>query len=139
MVQSRAIAAAFVVPVLLLSGQHASAESGAPCLDPHAPKPATVADHGLLNKYASALPQPKYPRAARRAGICGDVDAEVVVDVWSGTVIWARVASGPAALRGAVADVVCKARFAPIVGDGQPVRVGGTLRYTFACPKAPPN
>jgi len=125
--------------ILLPAHRLADAKSKASCLDPEALKPATVADRGLLNRYASVLPQPKYPRAARSAGICGDVDVEVVVDMWSGTVIWGRVTSGPIELRDAAASVACRAPFSPIVGDGPPVRVGGTLRYTFRCPKAPPN
>jgi TonB family protein len=134
------IAAALIGLSILLSAHRlADAKSKASCLDPEAPKPTTVADRGLLNRYASALSQPKYPRAARNAGISGDVDVEVVVDMWSGTVLWARVTSGPIALRDAAASVACRARFSPIVGEGPPTRVGGTLRYTFRCPKVPPN
>jgi hypothetical protein len=139
-IKLRLIAAALIGMSILLSGHRlADAKSTASCLDPEAPKPATVADRGLLNRYASALPRPKCPPAARSAGICGDVDEEVVVDMWSGTVIWARVTSGPIALRDAAANVTCRARFSPIVGEGPPVRVGGTLRHIFRCPKVPPN
>lgn len=134
------IAAALIdVSILVPAQQLVDAKSKVSCLDPQAPKPAIVADRGILNRYATALPQPRYPRAARSAGICGDVDVEVVVDMWSGSVVWAKVTSGPIALRDAAASVACRARFSPIVGEGPPARIGGMLRYTFRCPKVPPN
>ena len=100
-------------------------------------EPAVMAEvAGVLNRKALAMPRPKYPLTARRAGVRGVVTVRVVVDVATGQVVWARIVSGPDVLREAVLDVVCGVRFSPIKDvDG---RVGGTLVYRFGVREAPP-
>ena len=84
---------------------------------------------GDVTRKALVLPQPEYPRAAWAARVSGDVKVEVVIDINSGRVAWARVLDSPPLLQDAVRDVVCQARFSPTNDvDG---RVSGILIYRF--------
>lgn len=89
-----------------------------------------VVNLGNLNSRARNLPVPTYPPAAKTAGINGTVAVSVVVDE-SGNVISARAASGPLMLRGAAESAARQARFSPQRMGGQPVKMSGSLLYTF--------
>jgi len=95
------------------------------------PRPEVKIRLGDITKKALELPQPRYPREAKAAGISGDVHAEVVVDMSNGRVVWARIIDGHPLLQEAVKKVVCLARFSYVVTSGQPMKVSGILTYKF--------
>ncbi|HXM34040.1 MAG TPA: TonB family protein [Pyrinomonadaceae bacterium] len=86
---------------------------------------------GVLNSKAIELPDPEYPEEARRARAGGRVLVSVVVDE-TGKVISAEVEDGPILFRRAALEAARKARFRPLLVDGQPVKVSGVLQYLFA-------
>lgn len=86
---------------------------------------------GVLNGKAVVLPKPDYPEIARRAHATGTVVVEVVIDL-SGKVISAHAISGPVLLKGAAEQAAMQARFSPTLLSGQPVRMTGTINYTFS-------
>ena len=94
------------------------------------PRPDVKLSLGDVTKKALELPQPEYSRAARTARVPGNVQAEVVIDINTGRVVWARVLNSHSLLREAVSNVVCRARFAPM--NDVDVRVSGILTYRFA-------
>ena len=84
---------------------------------------------GDVTKKAIQLPRPLHPQLAKAAGLYGNVKAEVVIDINSGSVMWAQVISGHSLLKAAVRDVVCRARFVPTNDvDGH---ASGILTYRF--------
>ena len=89
---------------------------------------------GDVTKKARVLPKPKYPREAKNARISGIVRAEVVIDIHSGEVVWAKIDNGHPLLREAVKDVVCRAQFYPTFINSPPIRVGGIITYRFGRP-----
>jgi protein TonB len=76
------------------------------------------------------LPKPSYPLAARSARVTGVVVVEVVIDI-NGKVISARPLSGPVLLQQSAVQAAHGARFSPTILSGQPVKVVGTISYTF--------
>ena len=86
---------------------------------------------GDVTKKARVLPKPAYPRQARAAKISGVVRAEVVIDVHTGDVVWAKAGDGHPLLREAVKRVVCGAQFYPTIIISPPMRVGGIITYRF--------
>ena len=99
--------------------------------EPNQPRPQVKIRFGDITKKALELPQPHYPREARAAGVFGGAHVEVVIDMASGAVIWARIIDGHPMLQEAVKKVVCLARFAPVVTSSRRMTVGGTLTYRF--------
>ncbi len=95
------------------------------------PRPKVKITRGDITRYALVLPQPKYPPQAKGIRFSGAVVVEVVVDVNSGKVIWARFANGHPLLREAVRKVVCQARFAPMNINSPPINLSGTITYRF--------
>ena len=87
-------------------------------------------DLGEVTKKAVQLPRPRYPQLAKTAGAYGNVKAQVAIDINTGAVVWAQTVSGHPLLQAAVRDVVCKARFAPLLDANG--FVGGTVTYHFA-------
>jgi protein TonB len=85
---------------------------------------------GILNGKAVSLPQPQYPDMARRVGVAGVVEVEVLIDV-SGKIISAKAVKGPAMLQQAAEYAARQARFVPTLLSGQPVKVTGTITYNF--------
>jgi len=81
---------------------------------------------GMLNQKAIYLPPPEVP-GGEASGV---VLVAIVVDE-SGTVTEARAISGPAQLHAAAVQAARLARFSPTLLMGEPVRVSGTLSYTF--------
>ena len=85
---------------------------------------------GVLNGKATALPRPDYPDAAREAKAAGTVTVQVTVDE-QGAVVEAKAVNGDAMLYDAAEAAARKAKFAPAVYNGRPVKVIGVLNYTF--------
>ena len=97
---------------------------------PVAKAPVRPISGGVLNGKAMSLPAPAYPEIARRSRTTGVVAVEVVVDV-SGRIIAAKAVSGPEMLRAAAENAALKAKFAPTLLSGQPVKITGTISYNF--------
>jgi protein TonB len=85
---------------------------------------------GVLNSKALSLPLPVYPASARSAGASGKVVVEVTINE-EGKVVEARAVSGHPMLQQAAVQAARLARFKPAMLSGQPVKVTGTISYTF--------
>ncbi|MEO8435526.1 MAG: energy transducer TonB [Pyrinomonadaceae bacterium] len=85
---------------------------------------------GVLNGRAISLSQPKYPKAARKAGDWGRVIVRVLIDE-RGNVISAKALEGPETLRAAAVDAASRSRFTPTRLAGHPVKVYGEIIYNF--------
>lgn len=90
------------------------------------PRPDAILRLGNVTKKALDLPRPVYPKGARAYG---NVRAEVVININTGRVVWARVLNGHPLLQEAVSNVVCRARFAPT--NDVNGRVNGIIIYRF--------
>ena len=75
-------------------------------------------------------PPPAYPQAAKSAGASGKVVVEVTIDE-DGKVVEARAVSGHPMLQQAAVQAARLAKFSPAMLSGQPIRVTGTISYTF--------
>ena len=82
---------------------------------------------GVLNGKAIYLPQPQLPTGDAPTGT---VMVQVLVDE-QGSVMTARAVSGPPALHVAAVNAARLARFTQTLLMGEPVKVSGTLVYTF--------
>ena len=85
---------------------------------------------GVLNTKAISLPKPLYPPGARSFGAWGTVVVEVTISE-EGKVVEARALSGHSLLQGAAVNAARLAKFLPARLSGMPVKVTGTIRYTF--------
>jgi hypothetical protein len=90
-------------------------------------RPETKLNLGEVTEKALELPQPEYRRWSRGSRISGIAQAEVVIDINTGRVVWARLLNGHSLLQLTVGDVVCRARFAPT--NDVNGRVGGIITY----------
>ena len=97
-------------------------------------RPEVKLSLGDVTKKARVLPKPKYPREAKDAKISGIVRAEVVIDIHSGEVVWAKIDNGHPLLREAVKEVVCRAQFHPTFINSPPIRIAGIITYRFGSP-----
>jgi len=91
---------------------------------------AETIEAGNLNGKALSLLAPVYPPLAKQMHITGMIKVDVVVSE-SGKVETAKVASGSAMLRQPAVDAALKAKFAPTLKAGAPVKVAGFLQYDF--------
>lgn len=107
--------------------EQASNTAGGQVPNPNQPKQKGPIAGGMLNSKAMYLPQPEVP-AGEAAGV---VLVQVLIDE-QGTVIDARPVSGPQHLQAAAVNAARLARFAPSLVSGEPVKVSGTLSYSFA-------
>ena len=80
---------------------------------------------GVLNSKAIYLPQPE-----AHGDATGVVVVAVLIDE-QGTVIEAKAVAGPPNLHAAAINAARLARFAPTLLMGEPVKVTGTLNYSF--------
>lgn len=87
-------------------------------------------ESGNLNGRALSLPTPVYPLIAKQSRVVGMVKVDIVVNE-TGKVEVAKASSGPTLLRQAAMDAAQKAKFAPTLKAGAPVRVTGFLQYEF--------
>ena len=85
---------------------------------------------GVLNSKATSLPLPSYPPAAAAVRAEGAVSVNVTVDQ-NGRVVSAQAASGHPLLQAAAVEAAKKARFAPTLLSGEPVKVSGIIMYNF--------
>lgn len=81
---------------------------------------------GMLNGKAIYLPLPEVP-AGEATGV---VLVQVLIDE-QGSVVDAKAVSGPQHLQAAAVNAARLARFTPTLLLGEPVRVSGTLSYSF--------
>jgi TonB family protein len=81
---------------------------------------------GVLNSKAIYFPQPEASGEAT-----GVVVVQVLIDE-QGSVIDAKAVAGPANLHAAAVNAARLARFSPTMLMGEPVKVTGTLNYSFA-------
>jgi Ca-activated chloride channel family protein len=93
-------------------------------------RPRKPASGGALNSKAINLPRPVYPTAARSAGAQGKVVVAVTIDE-DGKVVEAHAVSGHPLLQHAAVQAARLAKFAPAMLSGQPIKVTGTISYTF--------
>ncbi|MEZ5427177.1 MAG: TonB family protein [Pyrinomonadaceae bacterium] len=93
------------------------------------PPPKTISG-GVINGKAIYLPQPAYPAAARAVGAKGAVSVQVFIDE-SGNVTSCKAVSGHPLLRVAAERAARRAKFAPVILSGQPVKVSGVITYVF--------
>lgn len=76
------------------------------------------------------LPKPAYPELAKRAGIQGPVNVQILIDE-TGKVISAQAIKGSAMLTQAAVDAARRARFTPTKLGDEPVKVQGVITYNF--------
>ena len=86
---------------------------------------------GELNSRAESLPDPIYPAAAKAVRASGKVSVSVTVSN-DGDVVTASALSGHPLLRSAAERAAHKAKFAPTILSGVPVRISGVLTYDFS-------
>ncbi|MDQ3134928.1 MAG: TonB family protein [Acidobacteriota bacterium] len=94
------------------------------------PRPRAPVSGGVLNGKATSKPAPPYPPIAKAARASGTVVVQITVDE-SGKVVSARAVSGHPLLQQAAVQAAYGARFSPTMLSGQPVKVTGTISYTF--------
>ena len=93
------------------------------------PKPAVLRKE-IINGEALSLPKPPYPPIAKRLGIQGTVNVQVLVDE-TGKVISAKAVAGNPALTRAAQQAALNARFSPTMIGEQAVKVSGIIIYNF--------
>ena len=91
---------------------------------------AETVEAGNLNGKALSLPVPEYPPLAKQTRVTGIVKVDVVVSE-NGKVESAKASSGPMLLKQSAVDAANKAKFAPTLKAGAPVKVSGFLQYEF--------
>lgn len=84
----------------------------------------------IINGEALSLPKPPYPPIAKRLGIEGTVNVQVLVDE-TGKVISAKAVAGNPALKQAAQQAALNARFSPTMIGEQAVKVSGIIIYNF--------
>jgi len=93
-------------------------------------RPVATIDGGVLNTHAEILYQPKYPAAAKEAGIGGKVNVQVLVDE-NGRVVSVNAVSGHPSLRATSEQAARSCKFRPMTSGGARVKVRGVLVFTF--------
>jgi TonB family protein len=93
-------------------------------------KAVDTVEAGNLNGRALSLPPPEYPALAKQTRATGIVKVDVVINE-TGKVESAKAASGTILLRQPSVDAALKAKFAPTLKAGAPVKVAGFLQYEF--------
>lgn len=100
-----------------------------PVVEP--PKPETIrATSSLILSNVITLPKPAYPELAKRGGIQGPVNVQILIDE-AGNVISAQAVKGSAMLTGAAVAAARRAKFTPTKLGDQPVKVQGVITYNF--------
>ena len=84
----------------------------------------------MLNGRAIEKPAPAYPPIARAVKASGNVLVEVTVDE-TGRVDSAHAVNGHPLLQNSALAAARRARFAPTLVNGRPVKIYGVLTYRF--------
>jgi TonB family protein len=103
-----------------------------PSGNPNQPRPKVHIRRGDLSAKALELPQPTYPQEAKDAGIAGEVQVEVVIQLDTGKVIWARIKSGNPLFQESVREVICQVRFPPAYDID--IHLSAIVAYKFGLP-----
>jgi len=90
-----------------------------------------VKSMGVVNGFATSLPKPSIPVAAKIAKAAGTVSIQVLIDE-NGNVVSATAVSGNELLRASSVIAARSARFTPTMLSGSPVKVSGIINYHFA-------
>lgn len=85
---------------------------------------------GVVDRKAIRKPAPLSRAHVKAARVGGTVAVSVLIDE-SGKVARAQAISGHPLLSQSALEAACRARFAPTLFNGPPVRVSGVLTYTF--------
>lgn len=107
-----------------------------PVVEPEAvrpvPQPAVTGpvQIGALNAYASRLVQPIFSEMDRKLGFQGKVIVQISLDE-NGKIISVESNSGAKNLRALAIDAIKKSKFNPVIIDGKPVKVNGTITFNF--------
>ena len=92
---------------------------------------AQIVKKGVVNGIALSLPRPAYPSEAKRVGAEGRVEVQVIIDE-QGTVIYAcAVKYDHLSLTESSEIAAYQSKFAPTLLSGKPIRVFGTVVYSF--------
>ena len=83
-----------------------------------------------LERAVKKCVKPGYPPMAKVARIGGEVKVEIVVDE-EGNVVSARAVSGHPLLKDAAVQAANRWKFEPFIMNGNPSKVGGTIKLTF--------
>lgn len=89
-----------------------------------------IINGGIISGKALSLPQPKYPKEARKAKIEGEVRVRVLISV-KGDIISAVAVDGPTELQEAAEEAAKKAIFSSTLLEGNPTKVSGIIVYKF--------
>ena len=100
-----------------------------PVVEPEKPTMLRVSPGVIIAKILD-LPKPKYPELAKRAGIQGPVNVQILVDE-NGKVVSAQAVKGSPMLTTAAENAARRARFTPTKLGDQPVKVQGVITYNF--------
>lgn len=107
------------------------AETETPPLPPKPTKPEVVrATSVIIMSKVIEMPRPVYPEMAKRAGIQGAVNVQILIDE-TGKVVSAQAVKGSAMLTTAAVDAARRARFTPTKLGDSPVKVQGVITYNF--------
>lgn len=85
----------------------------------------------VLNGKALELPRPEYPEIARERRLFGKVIVLVVIDETGKVISASDMCQGPQYLTEAAIKAARRARFAPTIVSGTPVKVKGIVQYDF--------
>lgn len=85
---------------------------------------------GLIMGSPIKLVNPKYPKAARKQKISGQVTVYLTIDV-DGVVVCAEAINGPPELYDVSEAAGLTTRFTPTTLWGQPIKVSGMITYNF--------
>jgi TonB family protein len=107
-------------------------ETDTAVLPPKPPKPPETirAPSSVIMSKVMNLPKPVYPEMAKRIGVQGPVNVQILIDE-SGRVISAQAVKGNALLTTAAVEAARRATFTPTRLSGQPVKVQGVITYNF--------
>ncbi len=102
-----------------------------PSGEPEQIRPETKLSLGDVTKKTRVLPKPIYPRGTKIRRVSRIVRANVVIDVHTGKVVWARIDNGHPLLRKALKTVVCRVEFYPTLIETSRFLVDGVITYRF--------
>ena len=113
------------------NGSAGLVEAGSP--ETAAPRKIAVSNTVMAGNILSKV-APKYPEAAKKAGIQGTVVLAAVISK-EGTVDDLQAVSGPADLRQSALDAVRQWTYKPYLLNGEPVEVQTTVNVTYSLAK----